>query len=695
MKKIFKKYLAISLTVLMLFYSAGYPVISYAQEVASDLTPTETPAVTPTNTPTDTPSPTPDDSVSPTPTPALFDESVTPTEAPPATNDNTAVVSTEATTTSNTGGNNVSSGSSPKSDNASNNNSNSQNSESTSTTGDAVSVTSVENDVNSNSVNSSVVMQTINIYVDQNGDLNLSDPYKLATQAIQDHPNDPIINMSVVNVSNFAYVTNTIVSTANTGNNIVDSGEGNSSISTGNAYSTVSLLNKVNFTIINSTIHIVTINVFGSLNGNIILPENPENQDCIDCPSGIDSQNSAVVGNTVDSSANSGENTASASSDNNTGDAKSVVNVLNLVNQNFVNSNIESLFINILGDWDGSFVGWYEFGAQPGGESLALSDQNQNSSTCDLCPDTEILNTAIVNNKIVSNANTGGNNINGGSGKITSGNAFSAVSLINFINSNFINSTGFFGFLNIFGNWHGNIGGQKQIANSSSDNQLAQSEPENKVNAANNSDSSLESGGALAIDSKNNVADHVNPGDTVTFFVDVKNTGGGKIYGAKLNLRLIQDGKDAGGAEFNLGDIPANKTLHVSTGFVLSQTVNGKYTARATATGSVGPLGESISAVSDSIFNVLGVTATLVENNQLIAGASTIKLNPYKASYLLPYSASKSSTTGNFNYIWILLSTMTAYTALRFAREKEKISFLFSNTNSLTVKLKTLKMILL
>ena len=561
-------------------------------------------------------------------------------------------------------------------------------------TGDAISEVAVDNNVNTNSINSEVVYNTINIFVDQNGNLNFSDPFTVAAAMIPEHPDDEVINVSFTNVNNYAYLSNNISSYANTGNNTINTTNygDQAVINTGNAYSIVSLLNKVNFTIINSTIHIVSINIFGSLNGNIILPDFVQNASCATCGVTLAASNSATVVNNVDSEAISGQNSIYGNGSINTGDAASLVNNLNIVNANFINTTVQGLFINLVGNWDGNFIGWNAFDPESGGATLMFYSAGPLLSGTGACPscasgDVEIYNSAYVENNVTSLASSGGNTING-NGNINTGGAFSSISLINFINANFINSIGFFGFLNIFGDWTGDIGGKSNF------DKLNQEEPkvEPEIQTESQpSDPKQEEGGSLSITSANNVGAFVYPGDTVTFFIKVKNTGSGKVYGTKVRLSLVKDGIVTGEGLFNLGDIEGGKSLRLTTGLVLSSNATaGDYVAVAKVHGYVGPNNSLISAVSESTFKIFGTgsptKAILTANTQNIPAVLGTRNTD---------NATTKGMTRDFVYLMLLVLVMSAYTGIRVARKREYVWDLLYKKATFKEKLNTLRMFLL
>jgi hypothetical protein len=392
-----------------------------------------------------------------------------------------------------------------------------------------------------------------------------------------------------------------------TGNNSI-SGADEAMITTGDACSVVTLLNKVNTTIVDSTIHVVTINIFGGVDGNILLPEfsSATGEGC--CGKVIQINNQAKVENQVDSSAISGQNTITGEGEASieTGGAVSTVNLINIVNTNLIGVTFYHLYINTFGTWIGNFLGWDNFGALAGGGSLSLSSASSSGGdSCTGCyDDVSIANQAFLSNHVSSTANTGGNSIQSNNATIRTGNAYSAVSIINFVNSSIIKSLGFFGFINIFGYLNGDIGGASLFATS---------EPEGEAIAEESSVQGepgpfiREEGGLIEVELDDNIGTHVLPGDTITFFVKVKNPGTARLYDVHLWLGLAKDGVNMGGGTFEIGDIEAGKGVKVTTGLVLSQEAEpGEYLAVTEAWGLVGPGDTEISATDEKPFVIGG-----------------------------------------------------------------------------------------
>ncbi len=609
--------------------------------------PTSDPTSAPTDTPTTTIAPTPSDTTTPSPTvdnSANVADTPSPTDSPTDTptitvnGDNSGSVTNNVTSGGDSGDNTIASASAtdtptPSADPSDTTtpaptSSNQNNSSGSIQTGNANAATSVNNTVNTNSVNSEVVYQTLNIFVDSVGDLDLSQPFKIAQDVINQDKNDNnVINVKLTG-NNYAYVDNALVSTADSGNNTISgtSGTGTAIISTGNADSEVDLLNQVNFNVVNSVVHDITINIYGTVTGNIILPQLLQTSTCTSCGVSINSNNTAVVTNNVNSQAVSGQNTIAGDATINTGNATSNVNILNVVNTNIINSYIEALFLNDLGLWHGNFLGWDNFGAQTGGQNLALSDSGTApSGGGSVAINTH--NTAIVNNTINSTANSGENTIDANSGSITTGNANSVVSMTNFVNSNVIGSLIGLFHINIFGTFNGDIGDPSKFITPTPTTTPEPSGDNNNDSSNNGGGVCDVSGAQVSIDASNNVGAFINPGDTITFFVTINNNGTTDLTNTNLRISLIKDGVDLGDPSFNIGTLGVGKTVKVTAGLAISKNVQpGEYQAKATVSSNTCDSNTNPSASSTTNFVVGGVlSAGTLFVGQAEAAAPTTK----------------------------------------------------------------------
>lgn len=186
---------------------------------------------------------------------------------------------------------------------------------------------------------------------------------------------------------------------------------------------------------------------------------------CIDCDLKLDILNNAELNNKITTSTDTGNNeidlavssAATPAAEIITGNSKSATNVLNLVNLNLIDTVFRYLYIHTLGNWVGDFLGWEEDGLTEASElNLNTIDTSAQKSTCQNCSSsvTNLSNSAVINNTINTSAETGNNQImsKNSEANIKTGNAYSSVSLINLVNTNVVNSTGFIGFVNIFWN---------------------------------------------------------------------------------------------------------------------------------------------------------------------------------------------------------------------------------------------------
>jgi len=695
----FKKYISI-LLIVFLTLTSFLPAVSFAQETTTDSTSSPQAETTVDNTATvdntsDTTSNTGDNSINPTPTPSVSAS-------------NSATVTNDVTSTGNTGENQIIATGSAVVDannNDANNNASLTSDQNTSTatinTGDSISVSTAENNINSISINSKIIYQTINIFADQNGNIDLSTPANVVNSIINNDKNtDPVINVTIINNENYAYLANNIVSFADTGNNSI-SGADNAYVNTGNAYSAVSLLNKLNLTVVNSELHLITINVFGKLFGNIVLPDQVVSQPtCSNCSyQEVAIGNTANVENNVSSSAITGQNKIEAIGLTavETGNALAMSNILNLVNTNYIGINITNLQIANYGNWQGAFLGWGDLLALATSNGIEINSLSPNTG-CVACGDGKvtITNYAEVLNNITSSANTGGNNIASNNGFIRTGNAISQISLFNLINSNIINSNAYFTFINIFGDWTGNIGGEKEfiVSDTTDSDNTNGTDSSNSQGVEQKSDSDnkevREDGGLLEVTQSNNVGSYVLPGDTVTFFIKVKNLGKGKLYETKLRLVLIKDGKEAGGTVFNLGVIEPGKSFKITTGLVLSKLApGGEYVARATAAGLTGQDNKKLFAIADSDFKIfsggfagLGSEEKPQKIDKMVLGTVAKPENRTKAK------------NDQVQKLYLLL-ILTAYTGIKVIRKRKIIGELFNSRLPVKVRLYTLRSILL
>jgi hypothetical protein len=279
-----------------------------------------------------------------------------------------------------------------------------------------------------------------------------------------------------------AQINNTIDVGAASGDATVASNTTGGNATTGNATAVVNLMNLINSTVAAGQSFIGTININGDLNGDILLPENVLNQ--LLASTGPDSNNSsatsstdsatvanniteAVVNNIASSAA-----TGSATVANNTsagaatsGNGSTNVTLLNLTGSNTVGKDDLLVFVNVLGKWVGMImnapVG--STAAELGGGITSSGPNSNNITGASNSTNTGIVNNAAlgITNNVNAHATSGNatvtNNTNGGNA--TSGDARTAVNILNLLGSN-ISLSDWFGilFINVFGTWNGSFG---------------------------------------------------------------------------------------------------------------------------------------------------------------------------------------------------------------------------------------------
>jgi len=315
-----------------------------------------------------------------------------------------------------------------------------------------------------------------------------------------------LLSLFAVYNENTATLTNNVDLLAASGQNQIVGEDGQ--IETGNAEAYLNLFNMVNTNLIGSDWFFGVINLFSQLEGDIILPyelqflcednqgfspystvsatntetgDGSENQALAGAETSLEISNfnEAEVTNNISVSANSGENTIIGDGEIQTGNAEAQANLLNLINTNIFGSNWLLLTINNFGDWVGNLSGWwgntltigkttFAWIRLPGGEvtsgEVAASNENTGDGsvngalaqqTCSM--EIENSNVATVSNNLNVVADTGNNSIEGESASIQTGNAEAKANLFNLINTNIIGNHWYFGVINIFNQFIGDI----------------------------------------------------------------------------------------------------------------------------------------------------------------------------------------------------------------------------------------------
>lgn len=295
---------------------------------------------------------------------------------------------------------------------------------------------------------------------DTNGDLVL-DPSQILPGTTGATTQPP----AVVSATSDTSLSNTITATAASGNAVVTGNGDAGNATSGNAQVIINLINMLNSAITAGQSFIGTINIYGDLNGNILIPQSVIDQLLATgdasggSPSLLSTTNESIVNN-VNASAASGNATVADNAFGygtaTTGNANTNVTILNLTNSSVVGQNVLLVFVNVLGQWIGMIVN-APAGATSAefGGGVISTTPSTGASTVDANTTLSITNT--VNGSAVSGDASVLSNRNGGNA--TTGSAEVAVNILNIENSE-LSLANWFGvlFINVFGTWNGNFG---------------------------------------------------------------------------------------------------------------------------------------------------------------------------------------------------------------------------------------------
>jgi hypothetical protein len=312
-----------------------------------------------------------------------------------------------------------------------------------------------------------------NIYGDVQGDIlinptNMSQPATDATTGTN--------NNFKLNSQNSGQINNDINVASTSGNATVSKNTSGGDATTGNASAIANVVNVLDSMISAKQSFLGVVNIYGNLTGNIVMPQEFLDQllatnaptATIDA-SAINNYSSTVnnsqsINNNVDNSAVSGSadvshNTTAGSAT--TGSASNKVTVFNLTGSQYISADTMLVFVNVMGQWIGVMMN-----APVGSTAAAYGSGVTSTTTVANNTNVNVANNQSINNNIHAKANSGNaavtDNTKGGNAK--SGSADTAVNLLNLTNDQF-SASHWFGilFINVFGNWYGNLGVSKPV----------------------------------------------------------------------------------------------------------------------------------------------------------------------------------------------------------------------------------------
>lgn len=383
-------------------------------------------------------------------------------------------------------------------------------------TGDSVASLNLLNKLNSNmtGLGGFYVFNIFNTYfgdiIFKMADGNLSPSFNSASTTVAKNSiTGPLSTNNALSDSSFtvkeangndAKLENDINLAAITGGNSASFNTGGGSIKTGDATALGNIVNLANTNLNVSQWLFGVVNIFGTLAGNIVLPEDSENTSTDSSPAvlaensstgpgstndvtynneSLDSfavNNSAEITSNLDVSANSGNNSASVNTGGGsvtTGLADTSITNTTVANSNTIKEEgtVWMVIVNEMGKWVGHIIG-DPWGTNTASNSLPVTQTtlaensatgpfSTNNATYNSTADTSVTsnNTASISNNITANSDTGNNKteFNTGAGEIETGNAKTGLNLVNMVNTNVIAKKFVAVLVNVLGTFLGDI----------------------------------------------------------------------------------------------------------------------------------------------------------------------------------------------------------------------------------------------
>jgi len=311
--------------------------------------------------------------------------------------------------------------------------------------------------------NSQPILFTYNVHGTLDGNL-LIDPEVLAASSPQNGSESINPDPIALSAESHATITNDLTLSAASGTATAHQNTTAGDVTSGSATALVNAINIINSSIAADKSFIGMINIYGDLDGDILLPYgfvsqilaaqnaagNPQSQSTTTTHDA-----NATVINNVNASANSGNTNVHANTITGTitsGGATTNVTILDLTTQEIVGTNALLVFVNVMGSWIGLLLD-----APVGTTSAALGNGGGGTSNA---TDTSLSSDLTIENTINVSAGSGNANAteNTSVGNVHTGSAHAGVNLLNIINSS-VSLSNWFGvlFINVFGTWTGDF----------------------------------------------------------------------------------------------------------------------------------------------------------------------------------------------------------------------------------------------
>lgn len=331
------------------------------------------------------------------------------------------------------------------------------------TTGDASSIATILNTVNSTvgtGNNQKVATFTQDILGDVKGDIIL---YPTLLKAMLEA--EATQGSGTINAQTNMDVANNVNVSATSGDASVTGNTEAGNATTGSAHAVANVVNILNSMIAAQDSFIGTINIYGNLEGDILVAPDfipqmlASNGGESSGDMKVSTQDTTTIVNNISAVAESGAasvfgNTTGGSAS--TGDAKSNVVIFNVSGHDIIAKNSLLVFVNVLGTWVGMIVDApANATAAMVGNGVTKNEQYKPDLTVAAQSNQGITNTIAVTansgDATVANNTTGGN--------ATTGNATALANVANVSNSQF-GFSDWFGvlFINVYQSWHGSFG---------------------------------------------------------------------------------------------------------------------------------------------------------------------------------------------------------------------------------------------
>lgn len=328
-------------------------------------------------------------------------------------------------------------------------------------TGDATAVANIINSVNSNITtgeNQKIATFTKDIFGDVKGDIVL---YPLLLKAMLEQEAQKSGAADIDATTNLN-VNNDVTLTAKSGDATVKNNTEAGDATTGSATAMANVVNILNSLIATQDSFVGTINIYGSLEGDILIapdfiPQMLASNGGSDSSTKLSTKDTTSIVNNISAVAESGAasvfgNTNGGSAK--TGDAESNVVIFNVTGRDIIAENSMLVFVNVLGKWVGMIVD------APGATAAMIGNgvTNDKAYSPDLTIESESKHG--ITNTIAVTAGSGDATVknNTTAGNATSGDAHAFVNVANVSNSS-LSLAGWFGllFINITGDWLGSF----------------------------------------------------------------------------------------------------------------------------------------------------------------------------------------------------------------------------------------------